>query len=86
MVKYSSPRPRAFLHTTATIPAFIRMQQDWRLPFFRAWDKYIHLAYIDTNVTPIADFRIEYDRPCVRGQIGNGIRFLRHTNLLHFRD
>jgi len=81
MVKFSGPGSWTVLHTTPAMPALIRMQHDWRPPFFRVWDEYIHLADIHTNITAIADFRLEYYRPGMRGQIWNSIRFLRHTIL-----
>ena len=46
----------------AAVPAFVRMQNNWRTPFFGIGDKDIHLADIDADIASCAEFGIKDDR------------------------
>ncbi len=49
---------RAVIDTAAAVPAFIRVQDDRGLTFFRVGDKDIYLAVLHTGVTASTDFSI----------------------------
>lgn len=55
-----SPLP-AIHDTAAAVPAFIRMQDDRRVSFFRIGDENIHLADIDADIASLAELGIEDD-------------------------
>ncbi len=59
------------------------MQDYWGIALLRMGHINIYLARFDTNVAPVADFRIEYHRLVRRLNIGNGKYFflLGHFNL-----
>jgi hypothetical protein len=65
----------AIIDTAAAVPAFIRMQNDRRLTFFRVWDKDIYLAVLHTGVTASTDFGIVYYRVTGADNIGVSIYF-----------
>lgn len=68
-VEFDSAGSGADLDTTATVPAFLRIKNDWRLPGIRAGNHDVYLADFDALVTAVADFRIEsqrLERRCLR--------------------
>ena len=52
----------AIVNAAAAVPAFVRMQDDRGLTFFRIGDKYVYLANIDAGIAACADIGIEFYR------------------------
>jgi len=75
-VKFYGSRMRAIVNTTAAVPALVRMQDNWRVPFFRMGNKYINLAYIDTVVATLACIRVKNNRRIGCNNILQGIFIL----------
>ena len=75
-VKLDGPGAGAVVGTAAAIPAFFRVQDNRR--FASLGMRYIHidLAYFYTDVAPVADIRIEYDRLVRRRDIRNSKNFI----------
>jgi len=73
-------RPRAHVHTAATIPALIREHDDGRLSLRWVWVKHIHLAG-QTFITSVTDIGVKYYRPMRGRWVGKGIYFF--FNLTH---
>jgi hypothetical protein len=69
-VKGYRTRSRAVVDTTATIPAFIRVQDDRRFALLRVGDVNIHLADFHAMVATVADFRVKIYRFTRRDDIG----------------
>jgi hypothetical protein len=71
-----------FIHTTAIIIAFIRIENNGRLPLFLIGDHDIHEADIDASVAAGADIGVN-DNRTTRGRcVGNGIGGIFHRMIL----
>ena len=70
-VKLNGPWTGTIIGTAAAIPAFLRVQNNRRFAFLRMRNIHINLAYFYTDVAPVADIRVEYDRIVRRRDIRN---------------
>ena len=61
-VKRDSPGTGTIIDTAAAVPAFIRMQDNWRFAFLGVGYVNIYLADFYTMVAPVAYLRIESHR------------------------
>jgi hypothetical protein len=68
-------------HAATAVPAFIGIQDDGWLALLGIWYEDIHLAYVHTCITSVADLRINYQRPVGSRYIGGSVYFS-HSNLL----
>jgi hypothetical protein len=80
--KFNSTGAGAIVNTAAAIPAFVGVQDNWRLAFLGIGYVYVYLADLDTVVAPVAYIRIENHGAAGGGYIGKGgYFFLRHFSL-----
>ncbi len=70
VIEFDGAGLRATYHTAAFIPAFLRIKQYRRFALFRVGNEKIGHTYMDTQVAPVAQRRINYDR--IRGRITVG--------------
>jgi hypothetical protein len=72
-IESNGSRPRAIIHATAAVPAFIRAKKDGRFSLLRVGYKDIQGTNLNTVIAAIADLRIEDSRPVGSGNIGNRV-------------
>jgi hypothetical protein len=67
-------------HAATAVPAFIGIQDDGWLALLWIRYKHIHLAYVHTYVTSVADLRVKYHWLARSRRIGGGIHLF-HIDL-----
>ena len=75
MIQSDSTWLRAMGHTTTTVPALLRVQNDGWLALLRIWYQYIHLAYIHACITSIANLWVKYHWPARSRHIWGSVYF-----------